>query len=532
MVITAIYCPLATIAHLAHVADAGQIVNAFMAVLIGSFSLTMLGPDLQGEFVVGLTRLVSDGPTAITNGRGVAVKLFATIEHVPDIDSTSPEGLKPENVFGQITLEDVQFSYPARPDVPLLKGVSLTFEAGKTTALVSASGSGKLTIVSLVEHFYDPLSGSVKLDDIVLPELNLKWLRSQIGLVSQEPILFSMTIKENVAHGLTGSPYEHASDEEKFKLIKEVCIKSNADGFIVKLPQGYDTMVSERGFLLSGGQKQRVAIVCAIVSDPRILLLDEATSALDTQSEGIIQDALNKASTVRTTISIAHRLSTIKDVDQIFVMGEGIVLEQGTHQELLANEGPYTWLVQAQKLRESAETQATETLDDNHDDNIAAVSRSDKEKVDAKETPLEHQDTRSSLTSDLAHKQTAERRSNEVDKGGYSLFYLFRRIGCLACPWYPMYAIGVLCSIGKFLGQYHSSVTEPIQAAGMVYPVFSIIYGGFECRPSADINSICPRQCNCHVFWTWPHCKTPWRWHERFVASIVQFGQMLYVCWI
>jgi ATP-binding cassette subfamily B (MDR/TAP) protein 1 len=161
--------------------------------------------------------------------------------------------------------------------------------------LVGASGSGKSTIVSLVERFYDPIEGAVLLDGVNLKDLNLKWLRSQIGLVSQEPILFATTIKENVAHGLINTEWENAPEEKKFELIKDACIKANADGFISKLPNGYDTMVGERGFLLSGGQKQRIAIARAIVSDPKILLLDEATSALDTQSEGIVQDALDKA---------------------------------------------------------------------------------------------------------------------------------------------------------------------------------------------------------------------------------------------
>lgn len=232
---------------------------------------------------------------AITHGRGAAAKLFATIDRVPDIDSADPSGLKPDHVDGEITLEDVRFSYPSRLNVPVVKGLSLTFRAGKTAALVGASGSGKSTIVSLVERFYDPISGVVRLDGHNLRDLNLKWLRSQIGLVSQEPTLFGTTIKGNVAHGLIGTKYEKVSDEEKFALIKEACVKANADGFITKLPMGYDTMVGERGFLLSGGQKQRVAIARAIVSDPRILLLDEATSALDTQSEGIVQDALDKA---------------------------------------------------------------------------------------------------------------------------------------------------------------------------------------------------------------------------------------------
>jgi ATP-binding cassette subfamily B (MDR/TAP) protein 1 len=217
------------------------------------------------------------------------------IDRIPVIDSADPGGLQPSKVVGEISFEDVKFSYPSRPTIPILQGVTVAFQAGKSTALVGASGSGKSTIISLVERFYDPTAGSVKLDGVDLKDLNLKWMRSQIGLVSQEPVLFATTIKENVAHGLINTPYEHASENDKFELIRQACINSNADGFISKLPLGYDTLVGERGFLLSGGQKQRIAIARAIVSDPRILLLDEATSALDTQSEAIVQDALDKA---------------------------------------------------------------------------------------------------------------------------------------------------------------------------------------------------------------------------------------------
>ena len=222
--------------------------------------------------------------------------MYETIDRVPTIDSQSDAGLKPEKCVGEITFENVKFNYPSRPNVPIVKDLSITFPAGQTIALVGASGSGKSTTVSLVERFYDPLSGIVRLDGVDLKELNVKWLRSQIGLVSQEPTLFATTIRGNVAHGLIGTKFEHASEDEKMALIKEACVKANADGFISKLPLGYETMVGERGFLLSGGQKQRIAIARAIVSDPRILLLDEATSALDTQSEGIVQNALDKAS--------------------------------------------------------------------------------------------------------------------------------------------------------------------------------------------------------------------------------------------
>ena len=390
--------------------------------------------------------------TAFAEGRGAAAKLFATIEHIPVIDSSDPGGLKPDKVVGEITLQDVQFNYPSRPDVPIVKGINITFAAGETAALVGASGSGKSTIISLIERFYDPLCGSVKLDNVDILELNIKWLRSQIGLVSQEPTLFSTTIRGNVAHGLVNTAYEHVSEEEKFKLIKDACIKANADGFINMLPDGYDTMVGEHGFLLSGGQKQRVAIARAIVSDPRILLLDEATSALDTQSEGIVQDALDKATAGRTTITIAHRLSTIKDADCIYVMGEGLVLEKGTHAELLADENSaYSRLVNAQKLRETEEEE-----DGNR---TAAVSVVD-EKVVEKEDLLVRKGTILSISSGLARKRNDERRQEEIDENKYSIPYLFMRIGLLNREGLWRYAVASVFAISELASFGHSFAVE------------------------------------------------------------------------
>ena len=270
-------------------ATAGEVINVFMSILIGTMSVAQLPPEMQ----------------AVTLGRAAAAKLYETIDRIPDIDSSYPGGLKLENVEGHITLENVNFNYPSRPNVAVVKDFSISFPAGKTAALVGASGSGKSTIVALVERFYDPLSGVVKLDGVDLKELNIKWLRTQIGLVSQEPTLFATTIKENVAHGLIGTEHEHVSEEEKFALIEDACGKANVDEFINNMPMGYDTMVGERGFLISGGQKQRIAIARAIVSDPKILLLDEATSALDTHSEGVVQNALDKAAAGKLTLSVS-----------------------------------------------------------------------------------------------------------------------------------------------------------------------------------------------------------------------------------
>ncbi|KAF9533188.1 multidrug resistance protein 1 [Crepidotus variabilis] len=421
-------------------AQAGQVVNVFLAILIGSFSLALLAPEMQ----------------AVTHGCGAAAKLYQTIDRVPDIDSANPDGQKLEKVAGEITLEGIKFSYPSRPTVSVVKGVDLSFRAGKTAALVGASGSGKSTVISLVERFYDPTAGTVKLDGVNVKDLNVKWLRSQIGLVSQEPTLFATTIKGNVAHGLINTPFENASEEEKEALIKEACIKANADGFISKLPLGYETLVGERGFLLSGGQKQRIAIARAIVSDPKILLLDEATSALDTQSEGIVQDALDKAAAGRTTITIAHRLSTIKDADTIFVMGDGLVLEQGSHNDLLAMDGAYARLVQAQKLREGKDQAALEVGEAE-----STSEAEDMEKMAAEEVPLGRKNTRQSLASEiLEQRRQAAESSGKNEDDDFSLPYLFKRMAPLIRDQWKNYGFGIIAAI----------------CTGVVYPAFGIVF--------------------------------------------------------
>ncbi|KAG0640566.1 P-loop containing nucleoside triphosphate hydrolase protein [Tuber brumale] len=339
------------------------ILTVLLAILIGAFSLGNVTPNGQ----------------AFATSVAAAAKIFSTIDRVSPLDPEADGGEKLKHVEGTIELRNVKHIYPSRPEVPVIHDMSLIVPAGKVTALVGASGSGKSTIVGLVERFYDPVGGSVYLDGHDISKLNLRWLRENISLVSQEPVLFGTTIFKNVCHGLIGTEWENGSEEEKRELVTNACIMSNADTFIRSLPEGYDTNVGERGFLMSGGQKQRIAIARAIVSDPKILLLDEATSALDTRSEGVVQAALDKASMGRTTIVIAHRLSTIKTADNIVVMSEGTIVESGTHDELLERRSAYYNLVEAQRI--SAETEKSAEADDiSHADDdeklILTLSRS------------------------------------------------------------------------------------------------------------------------------------------------------------
>jgi ATP-binding cassette subfamily B (MDR/TAP) protein 1 len=311
-----------------------KVLIVMMSVMIGAFNLGNVAPNIQ----------------AFTTALGAAAKIYSTIDRQSPIDPSSEEGARHEHVVGTIRLENIKHVYPSRPEVVVMNDVSLTIPAGKTTALVGASGSGKSTIIGLVERFYSPIEGTVYLDGVDISTLNLRWLRQQISLVSQEPTLFGTTIYENIRHGLIGTKWEQEGSEKQKELIYEAAKMANAHDFITSLPEGYDTNVGERGFLLSGGQKQRIAIARAVVSDPKILLLDEATSALDTKSEGVVQAALEVASAGRTTITIAHRLSTIRDAHNIVVMTEGRIIEQGTHDDLLEKRGAYYNLVTAQAI--------------------------------------------------------------------------------------------------------------------------------------------------------------------------------------
>jgi subfamily B ATP-binding cassette protein MsbA len=241
------------------------------------------------------------------------------------------------NMVGTIDFEDVEFEYDK--GVPVLKGVSFHSEAGATTALVGSSGSGKSTILSLVLNFIQPTKGVIKIDGKDLQTVKLRDYRSHLGVVLQDNFLFDGTIFDNI---------RFSKPEAGLETIKEMCRIANADEFIEKFPDGYNTIVGERGVKLSGGQRQRIAIARALLADPKILILDEATSSLDSESEALIQEGLRRLRQGRTTFVIAHRLSTIRSADQILVVEVGEILERGSHEELIALDGRYKQLYDKQ----------------------------------------------------------------------------------------------------------------------------------------------------------------------------------------
>ncbi|GAB0184535.1 ATP-binding cassette sub-family B member 5 [Grus japonensis] len=314
--------------------DIGRVLIVFFSVLIGAFSLGQAAPNLE----------------SVANARGAAYEVYRIINKKRLIDSSSKEGYKPDKLIGEIEFRNIHFNYPSRPDVKILKGLNLKVQTGKTIALVGASGCGKSTTVQLLQRFYDPVQGEITLDGRDIRTLNVKWLRENIGIVSQEPVLFATTIAENIRYGR-----EDISDAE----IEQAAKEANAFDFISRLPDKFNTMVGERGAQLSGGQKQRIAIARALARNPKILLLDEATSALDTQSESIVQAALDKARTGRTTIVIAHRLSTIRTADTIAGFEKGVVVEQGTHSELMLQKGLYYSLVMQQGCSNNVQDDGT-----------------------------------------------------------------------------------------------------------------------------------------------------------------------------
>ncbi|KAL5863140.1 hypothetical protein ACOSQ3_000654 [Xanthoceras sorbifolium] len=305
----------------ARLGEGGKI--AFADVFRFFFSLTMTA--------IGISQSSSFAPDTGT-AKSAAASIFAIIDRKSQIDASDECGMTIEHVKGEIEICHVSFKYPLRPDIQIFQDLSLSIHAGKTRALVGESGSGKLTMISLLQRFYDPDSGRITLDGVEIQKLQSKWLRRQMGLVSQEPILFNDTIRSNIAYGKVGN-----ATEEEIIAPSEL---ANAHNFISSLHQGYNIMVGERGIQLSGGQKQRVVIARAIIKSPNILLLDEATSALDAEFERVVQNALDRVMKNRITIVVAHRLSTIKNTDVIVVVKNGVIvlinIEDGFYASLVS----------------------------------------------------------------------------------------------------------------------------------------------------------------------------------------------------
>ncbi|KAK9471437.1 P-loop containing nucleoside triphosphate hydrolase protein [Dipodascopsis tothii] len=302
------------------------VVATMHSVLQGLFSVVHVAPHLRG----------------ILTARAAVARMLAVIDRVPaPADGTR----RPAKVHGALELRAVRFAYPTRPDRLVLDGFDLRVPAGATVALVGASGCGKSTVVALLERFYAPASGAVLLDGVDVAELDAQWLRRQLALVAQEPVLFEGSVLENVCAGLAGSPHEFASDADQRELVRTALAAANAADFVAGLPGGLDASVGHGGCQLSGGQRQRIAIARALVADPRVLILDEATAALDAESEHAVQTALDRAAAGRTTLVVAHRPSAFRGADLVAVVDGGAVVEYGRPAELLARGGRYAALM-------------------------------------------------------------------------------------------------------------------------------------------------------------------------------------------
>ncbi|SPO00227.1 related to multidrug resistance protein [Cephalotrichum gorgonifer] len=330
--------------------NVGSLIIVLMSVMMVTMTITTLAPPI----------------TAILRSSLAATVLFTTIDlPLPPTSGKKPPGDE-VSAAGDIVLTNVNFTYPQRHDVKVLAGVNLRIPAGKTTAIVGPSGSGKSTIVGLVERWYDLdgdwkdklkifllRNGRITCGGVDLKDMDLKWWRSQIGLVQQEPFLFDDTIQRNIEHGLVGTQWEHESAQRKTELVKEACREAFADEFIARLPDGLQTNVGPSGLKLSTGQRQRLSLARALIRHPSILILDEATSSLDSRSEQVVQAALDRAASARgrTTISIAHRLSTVRRADKIVVLAAGKIVQEGTHEGLMAEVGGAYWkLATAQRV--------------------------------------------------------------------------------------------------------------------------------------------------------------------------------------
>nr|XP_023400223.1 phosphatidylcholine translocator ABCB4 isoform X3 [Loxodonta africana] len=423
----------------------GNALTVFFSILIGAFSVGQAAPCVD----------------AFANARGAAYVIFDVIDNNPKIDSFSERGYKPDSIKGNLEFSDVHFSYPSRGDVKIFKGLNLKVQSGQTVALVGNSGCGKSTTVQLIQRLYDPTEGTINIDGQDIRTFNVRYLREIIGVVSQEPVLFSTTIAENIRYGR-----ENVTMEEIKKAVKE----ANAYEFIMNLPQKFDTLVGDRGAQLSGGQKQRIAIARALVRNPKILLLDEATSALDTESEAEVQAALDKAREGRTTIVIAHRLSTIRNADVIAGFENGVVVEQGSHSELMKKEGVYFKLVNMQTSGNQIPSEFEVGLNDENATTDMAPN--------GWKPRIFRSSTHKSLRNSRMHQSSLDVETNELDANVPPVSFL--KVLKLNKTEWPYFVVGTVCAI----------------ANGALQPAFSLLFSEMIAIFGPGDDEVKQQKCN------------------------------------
>ncbi|XP_061393533.1 multidrug resistance protein homolog 65 [Musca vetustissima] len=411
---------------------------AFFGIIIGADNIARTSPFLE----------------SFSMARGCAATIFKVIDAQSKIDPMSTDGkLLNYGLRGDVELIDVFFRYPSRPDVIVHRGLSIKIKAGTTVALVGTSGCGKSTVIQLLQRFYDPLFGSILLDDLDIRKYNIQWLRSNMAIVGQEPVLFRGSIADNISYG---KPKATQKD------IEEAAKAAGVHDFISKLPDSYKTVIGERGSQLSGGQKQRIAIARALIQNPKILLLDEATSALDYQSEKLVQEALDMASKGRTTIVVSHRLSAIRGADKIVFIHEGKVIEEGSHDDLMALEGAYYNMVKAGEIN-TPEPDNMEDIDEAKRNSLAIYEKSFETNPVNLEKNYKHsfQMEETDLRGHAVIEETTMPQDEPESKPNF--FQTFGRILKIARPEWCYIVMGSICAIGF----------------GFTYPGFSIAFGEF-----------------------------------------------------
>ncbi|OWZ07162.1 Multidrug resistance protein ABC transporter [Phytophthora megakarya] len=426
-----------------------QVFRTFMAILMGIRSIGQISPNL----------------TAVQQAKGAAVALYQLLDTPSKIDpSRADQGIIPRSCEGRIDMCNVDFAYPNRLNVLVLKNCSMPIESGQTVAFVGSSGAGKSTIVSLLERFYDPTSGAILLDGRDLKSLHVKWLRSRIGLVSQEPVMFSKLIAVNIIAGQIGFTREDVVAAAK---------TANAHSFIMELPNKYDTLVGEKGVSLSGGQKQRIAIARAIIRSPTILLLDEATSALDTENERVVQDALDQLTckTTMTTMIIAHRLSTIRNAEHIYVFGDGGIVEDGTHDSLInIEQGVYRRLYLVQDSKQPGSPCDIES--------VPPFSIVSAESSDVKAEKIESADKAKQPLQDVSTSVFTMKQANELSKPERGQFFMGMFGSAINGASFPVSSVLLSQLIGVMIIHYANfqRYNDLTYLSGLAHEVTTYVY--------------------------------------------------------